>query len=374
MKQRNILMVTMGLDIGGAETHIVELAKALQAQGHQVTVMSNGGVYEAELTAAGVNCLWAPLHRRTPATLLKSLVLLRKYIGALAPDVVHAHARIPAFLCGLLHKRMGFPFVTTAHWVFHAGGLAGLLTNWGQRSLAVSEDIKSYLQTAYHIPNEHITVTINGIDTEKFSPEISGAGIREEMGIPKDALCIASVSRLDDSRALAARQLIAVAPRLIEVYPNLHLLIAGGGDVYDQLKAQADAVNDRLGRTAVHLPGARTDINAIVAAGDVFVGVSRAALEAMAAGKPVVVAGNEGYHGIFTADKLAEAMLGNFCCRGLPQSTEEALLADLMCLLQTDAAALREQGAYNRSVVQSHYSVERMAADALAVYSAVWTE
>ena len=30
------------------------------------------------------------------------------------PDVVHAHARIPAFLCGLLQKKMGFPFVTTA--------------------------------------------------------------------------------------------------------------------------------------------------------------------------------------------------------------------------------------------------------------------
>ncbi|MFR6187278.1 MAG: glycosyltransferase [Lawsonibacter sp.] len=34
------------------------------------------------------------------------------------PDVVHAHARIPAFLCGTLQRTMGFPFVTTCHWVF----------------------------------------------------------------------------------------------------------------------------------------------------------------------------------------------------------------------------------------------------------------
>ena len=40
-----ILMATMGLDIGGAETHIVELSKELKNRGHQVAVVSNGGVY-----------------------------------------------------------------------------------------------------------------------------------------------------------------------------------------------------------------------------------------------------------------------------------------------------------------------------------------
>ena len=33
-----ILMATMGLDIGGAETHIVELSKQLQSQGHEIMI------------------------------------------------------------------------------------------------------------------------------------------------------------------------------------------------------------------------------------------------------------------------------------------------------------------------------------------------
>jgi len=41
---RRILMVTMGLDIGGAETHIVELSKQLKAMGHDVAVVFKGGV------------------------------------------------------------------------------------------------------------------------------------------------------------------------------------------------------------------------------------------------------------------------------------------------------------------------------------------
>lgn len=374
MKQRIIFMVTMGLDIGGAETHIVELAKALQAQGNQVIIASNGGVYEAELTAAGVICEHAPLNRRAPVAMLQSLAILRKLIRKYDPDVVHAHARIPGFLCGLLHKVMHFPFVTTAHWVFDTGGLAGKLTDWGQRTIAVSEDIKDYLQNNYDIPSQQVTVTINGIDTEKFSPAVSGDRVRKEMGIPTQALCIAAVSRLDDSRAYAARCLIDIAPALIAAHPGLHLLIAGSGDAYDELKSKADAVNAQAGYTALHLPGGRTDINEIVASGDVFVGVSRAALEAMAGGKPVIIAGNEGYHGIFTPDKLDEAMLGNFCCRGLPQCSPAALQCDLLQLLEMDRQAWAAQGTYNRGVIMEHYSVQRMADDALTVYQQVWEQ
>lgn len=371
-EKRTILMATMGMDIGGAETHIVELSKELNRRGYRVIVASNGGVYVPELEQAGIECVSVPMNRRSPWPMLQSLVKMRRLIKKERPDVVHAHARIPGFLCGILHKFMHFPFVTTAHWVFDTGGILGKLTNWGERTIAVSDDIKAYLWDNYGIPGEHVTVTINGIDTEKFSPAVSGAGVRRELNIPPDAVCVSSVSRLDDSRAFAARCLIDIAPQLAQRFPGLHLLIAGGGDVYDELKAKADAVNAQVGYEMLHLPGARTDINEIVAAGDVFVGVSRAALEAMAGGKAVIIAGNEGYHGIFGPEKLDEAMLGNFCCRGLPACTPEGLLADLTELLQSGPAAWAAQGTYNRQVIFDHYSVARMAEDALTAYRQVW--
>ena len=36
-----ILMALMGLEIGGAETHVVELSKALKNMGHEIVVTSN---------------------------------------------------------------------------------------------------------------------------------------------------------------------------------------------------------------------------------------------------------------------------------------------------------------------------------------------
>ena len=199
--------------------------------------------------------------------------------------MVHSHARIPSFLCGLLHKKMNFAFVTSCHGVYQVSRTLKLLSNWGEHTLAVSEDIRNYLMKQYGLPEERITVTINGIDTKKFSPAVSGAELRAELGLG-DGPVIGHVSRLDQTSSHTARQLIALAPRLSRAFPGVRLLIVGGGDAYKELSAQAREVNRTLGRDCLVLTGPRTDVNRIAAACDLFVGVSRAALEAMAAGRP----------------------------------------------------------------------------------------
>lgn len=233
-----ILMATMSLDIGGAETHIVELAKELKHQGHDVAVISNGGVYVPEIQAAGIRHYQAPLHRRSLRDMLRAERILERVIREERPDVVHAHARIPAFLCGRLHRRMGFPFVTSCHGVYHVSGALKLLSDWGERVLAVSEDIRDYLETQYQIPPDRITLTINGIDTDKFSPAVSGEKARGALGLG-GAPVVGHVSRLDQASSLAARQLIEIAPELDRAFPGIRVLIVGGGDVYGELSARA---------------------------------------------------------------------------------------------------------------------------------------
>ena len=372
---KKVLMVLMGLEIGGAETHVVELSKELRRKGWDVAVVSNGGVYEKELREAGIRCHRAPLHRRNVFLMLRSLGILRRVIRDERPDVVHAHARIPAFLCGILHRSMDFPFVTSAHWVFYVNGILKRIANWGERTVAVSDDIKTYLIDNYGVPAEQISVTINGIDGEKFSPDVSGERVLREFGLDGARPVISYVSRMDESRALVARQLIEIAPRLREAIPGVQLLIAGGGDVFDEVKAAADAANARAGENYFAMTGARTDINEIVAAGDLFVGVSRAALEAMAAAKPVIVAGNEGYIGLFGEEKLALAQSNNFCCRGCEMSNEELLYSDVVnALCKLSAEQRAELGRYGRAVIQEYYSVTRMARDAEAAYREVLAE
>ena len=106
------------------------------------------------------------------------------------------------------------------------------------------------------------------------------------------------MSRMDSDRSFAAHKLIEIAPRLYNTIGDYEMVIVGGGNDLENIKAEAEAANSAIGREVIKIAGARTDVNKFVASGDVFVGVSRAALEAMAAEKPSIIAGNEGYIGI----------------------------------------------------------------------------
>ncbi|MFO7610891.1 MAG: glycosyltransferase, partial [Clostridia bacterium] len=113
MTGKKILIAAMALDIGGAETHVFELAKKLASYGHRVWVVSNGGVFVREIEKAGVRHIKVPLHTKSPGSLITSYRMLRKIIVRDCIDIVHAHARIPAFLCSILCKELNVPFVTT---------------------------------------------------------------------------------------------------------------------------------------------------------------------------------------------------------------------------------------------------------------------
>ncbi|MBO5363979.1 MAG: polysaccharide pyruvyl transferase CsaB [Clostridia bacterium] len=366
-----VLMATMKLDIGGAETHIVELSKALARQGVEVFVASNGGAYEKELSDAGVSHIRIPFHSKNPLCMKRAYRMLKQTILENKIDVVHAHARIPAFLCALLHKKLPFRFVTTAHWVFTTRFPYNLLTRWGDRSLAVSDDIKDYLVENYGLSPEQIRVTINGIDLEKFAPDTDYSAIAQEFGLVPGKTRIVYVSRMDTDRSLAAHKLIEAAPKLAAEIPNLEILIVGGGNDLTAIEAEANAVNDAMGKRVVITTGSRTDINRFVASGDLFIGVSRAALEAMACQKPSIIAGNEGYIGIYDESKLQLGIDTNFCCRGCQPVDTETLTADILTVLKAAPEEQAALGEFARETVREHYSIDTMAADAMTMYQSM---
>ncbi len=364
----NILLSLMQLNIGGAETHVVELAKELKRKGFNIIVTSNGGVYVKELEEAGIKHYNVPLQNKNPLNMMKATRLLKKIIKDEKIDIVHSHARIPSFILGKLYKKMKFPFVTTAHWVFNTSYGLKYITDWGEKTVAVSEDIKEYLMENYHVPEGDINVTINGIDTDKFSPDTDCADVKLEFGISDNDTVITYVSRLDESRSLVAKQLIEAVPEIEGKINNLKVIVVGDGDDFANVKAMTDKVNKKLGREVIVLTGARTDINKLIAPCRLFVGVSRAALEAMAADKSVIIAGNEGYIGLFDESKLDVGIDTNFCCRGCEDSSTELLKRDIIKFFSLSESKQKRLGNYGRELIKKEYSVSRMADDSIKVY------
>ena len=376
-KKLNILMATMQMGFGGAETHIYELCRALVRDGHTVTVASAGGRYADMLEAAGIRHVTMPLHTKNPFAVLRCRAALKKLIADGHFDVVHAHARIPAFICGSLQKKLHFRFVTTAHWVFRVTPLWRRLADWGDRQMAVSEDIKQYLIDNYGQFADNISVTVNGIDTDSFAPHGDFAAVRDELSLSASAHRIVSISRMDESRGKAQLCLARCAERLLAKYPDLEIVIVGDGvlsaerNLLADVRAIADALERKHGRKIIFTPGLRTDTPAFLAAADVFVGASRAALEAMSCGLPTVIAGNEGYIGIMDASRRDLALKTNYCCRDCGETTEAKLYADLCTLFDRTADERRAMGDYCRRVILEDFSAARMAHDYEAMYESL---
>lgn len=366
-----ILMALMGLEIGGAETHVVELSKALKKNGHEIVVASNGGVYQKELEEFGIRHINVPLHTKKPWLCYKSYRILSKLLKSEEFDIVHAHARIPAFICGLLAKKHKFRFVTTAHWVFKITPLWRRLANWGEKTIAVSDDIKDYLIENYGIWSDNISTTINGIDTQKFSKSADWSDIKTEFGLKEDKYRILYVSRIDEDRSAVAYMVAESMLEILKIRPNAELVIVGGGNDFDRLKVHVDEINAKIGYNAIIMTGARVDINKFVASSDAFVGVSRSALEAMATGIPVVIAGNEGYIGIFDETKFKVSYDTNYCCRGCIPATTDLIRKDLIKIATMTDDELKKIGQYNQSVINDYYSAGRMAHDYEDMYASL---
>ena len=367
-----ILVAIMSMEIGGAETHVLELCKALQAKGMRVYVASNGGAYEPGLVACGVVHYKVPLHNKQLYNMGRAYRALKSIIIENDIRLVHAHARIPAFLCGILQRKLNFRFVTTTHGVYSTKFPYNILSNWGEKSLAVSPDIKEYLIRHYRVPEKNIHITVNGVDTDTFSPgDMDCSEIKKEFPLKDGEIRIMTTSRLDSDRTLIPKLLIELAPKLRERYPTLVIYIVGDGNDYLSVKTPAKAMNEKLNDRVIEMAGPRTDIHKWLSLADVFVGPSRSLLEAMAVGKPVVAAIEEGYLGLLNEENLPVAMETNFVFRGCSETTKEKLFADLTAILDMSAEERAKMGMFGREVVMANYSIDRMADDAIDLYRTV---
>ncbi len=361
---KHIAHLCMSLNIGGAETHIFELAKGLTAQGNTVTVFSNGGVYAEALEKVGIRHVKTPLHRKNPIALIRSYRRLMREFKKNPPSVVHSHTRISNFIGGIVCKHLNIPMVTTVHFNFRCGFFFRWFSNWGCRALAVSEDLKTYLVKNYRYNPEHVALTVNGIDMERFSKR-DESDFRASLGIKPDEKMILLVSRLDKEASIHVSRFLEIAPAVFKGRPDIKVVIVGHGKLYPEFEEKVAAIHRQCGKEFILLQGARTNIDQYTACADLFVGISRSALEAMSAKVPTVLLGNLGYLGLYSDKIKKECIETNLTCRGYPYPTDEALTALILDCLKSDLTQEIQEGL---RLVQEHFSISIMAETALHQY------
>jgi len=368
MANEGILIAAMSLDLGGAETHVIDLATRLSSLGYRVSVASQGGRLVARLEQAGIPHVYAPLHSRVPSSLLAAMRILGDEVRNRRIGLLHAHGRIPAWVLTQVQRRHpSLPLVTTYHGVYAAGFPWNLFTRQGDLCIAVSDDIKSHLVNHLGFSASSIEVIPNGIDTRRFAPgpypplraSIVGAG---------SGPVLTSVSRLDGEFAGTALELVESLPSIAARHPGAVAVVIGDGDRLAAVEQACARCNDLLGRRAALAVGGQEDVVPYLLSSDVVVAVARAALEAMACGKPVVLCGEGGFRGVVSAENLDLLKRHNFTARGSSVPLSAGEIATAASLLLENDGLSDEASSLGLQVVTSEYSWEALMPRILRVY------
>ena len=359
-KPMRVLLVINSLILAGAESLTKELALNFHGRGIEVAVYVLKPLaisFEGELRQAGV----------TIHTLAGAEIYSPRHIAALAArmegmDVVHS-VLFPASLwvamaAGKLARK---PALITSEGATHnrrrafPGGR--MLDRWIYKryqafacdSTAIRDSLSEWLPQVA----PRASVIPNPVTLERFQ-QAAAAERRALVGDSPGPIVMFTArfeSAKDHPTLLRAMALV----------PEAHLLLAGDGP----LRSRMESLARELGLTErVHFLGTRADIPALLKAADVYVqssnfeGFGIAALEAMAAGLPVIASDVPGLRELVGGAGLL-----------FPRGDHAALGRHLQSLI--DSPQLRAQIAENCRRRAQEFSLERTADAYLALYDSL---
>jgi glycosyltransferase involved in cell wall biosynthesis len=169
-RRLTVIQLLPALNAGGVERTVLEVGRALVADGHRSIVISSGGRLLDKVTAQGSEHISLDIGRKSLST-LRHVWTLRRLFTKLSPDIVHARSRLPAWLTRLALRGMAAPrphFVTTVHGLNSPSFYSSVLTR-GERTICVSNTVRDYVLRHYpRTDPARLTTIPRGVDPEEF--------------------------------------------------------------------------------------------------------------------------------------------------------------------------------------------------------------
>jgi glycosyltransferase involved in cell wall biosynthesis len=368
-----ICHVITRLIVGGAQENTLLTCRELHSRGHQVVLVTGPetGPEGSMLEQAGADGYEVTVVRGMRRAVSwwgdwQAFCRLREVLSQLRPDVVHTHSSKAGILGRRAARDVGVPIIVhTIHgmsfnrtqaapvrWLY--GALERYCAGFTDRFVCVADAMTRQAVEARLGTTEDFVTIRSGIELEGFNPELyHRASVRERLGLPAEAIVVASIARLSDNKGY--EQLIPAMAKAARREPKLFFLWIGGGANrvrYERRLADL-GLADRVHLTGLVEPDT---IAELLAGSDMLVhtsrweGLPRAAVQALLMCRPVVCFDIDGAPEVVRHDKTGLLV-------GLGDVDD---VAEAMCALAADGERRDRLGRAGRRLCLEQFDYRRM--------------
>jgi glycosyltransferase involved in cell wall biosynthesis len=335
--------------LGPAEGPLVERARRLDVPAYSAEFPR----FRGALTPRGWRCLAAVVRR----------------VHDLAPAILHGNTPHTNFAAAWAGRRLGRRVVWHERTLLEPGEWD--VDRWLRRLPNRIVCNSAAVARRFGGPGRRVVVVLNGVPLQRFAPDAGGAALRRALGIGPEEVALGIVGNFSPWKN--HELFLRAAALLADGTPRARFLIVGG-EVFPENRGREAALRDGAARLnlagRVGFLGVREDMPAVMDALDVLVSAaeveacSRAILEAMACGTPVVAADAGG-----NPELVAPGETGLL----FPHGDAHALAAALRTLTEDDTLR-KTMGAAARARAEAQFGIERQVREIEAVYDTLMEE
>lgn len=335
----------------GGQMQSSALCSYLKSKGHKVIIVcrpdSKVEQWAGEQGIQTYTVEQKPLRSINAVLAMKSIILKEK------PDIIHLHASRSHVLGSAAAYLAGKGIVVATrrmdHEIKKVWPNTSAYGKWTHALVAISGAVKEAMIASGVDPGKIHTIE-SGADFDKFANASADPSIRKNLGIADDIPIVTAAASL--TKRKGHEYLISASRILKQANCNIHVVLAGEGDMRPALQAQAQ----QLG-VEVSFLGLYKDMPRLIASSDIFVmpsmmeGLGVAVLEALAARKPVIASAVGG---------LKESVINGKTGLSVPPGDPDALSNAIMKLLGDNDLA-QKLAAAGQEHARNKFSIKSMA-------------
>ena len=373
-KPQNILFVLPDLKQGGSEKVVYNLISKLD----RLLFRSKIAWFHDKKYAPFDTLQDVPMFfiDKKPGFDLKAIHYVSHIIEKEKIDIINPHHFMPLFYSfygsKIRHQRK---LVYTEHSVWEAERLSGVWKRIGKAMFAcsdvvigVSPEVTEYLREKYGLSTHKALSIVNGIDTEFFTPGPKNGPLRYKLGFDESHILIGMVGNF--RRVKNHEFLVRSFGRIAAEFSNVRLVLVGQGfpdDPEGTEKEIKKLVQEMELSDQVRLLGYRKDVLDILQILDIFCltsyreGLPLSAIEAMAAGLPVVGTQTDGIRVVVNPGRNGFLVTVN----------DEEELANALESLVSNQALRIEMGNAAREDAEKFFGLSRCADEYKHLFSSL---